>query len=162
MFIPHELHINFQLQGNDYDISLVKGDKGKHTVEINGATFTVLGNEDRLHSACDILKSVSLESISNSEDLKKKLSILEGITFPQTQKTDNLGTQILKTTIDSPAVTNKSIFNDHEITEIINDLCGEDGIGKYYFFTEVGAKCVETLRKREKKGHTRVSILKSL
>lgn len=77
MSSPEQMHISFQHLGADYDINLVKGAKSDHSVKINGFSYAVLGDQERLSTACEILQSVSLESISNAEDLKRRLSTLK-------------------------------------------------------------------------------------
>lgn len=96
MLGPQELSISFHQQGTDYDLTLVKGGKSDHTIEINGVTYAVLGNKEKLTTACEILNSVSLNSISNSDDLKGRLALRGDISFPS-QKTDDVGINILNT-----------------------------------------------------------------
>lgn len=100
---PQELHISFRHLGADYDINLVKGEKSDHSVKINGVTYAVLCDKEKLDTACEILKSVSLDSISNVEDLNGRLSVLKDISFP-TQKTDDIGIKTLKTTSLAPVL----------------------------------------------------------
>lgn len=100
---PQEMHMSFRHLGIDYDINLVKGEKSDHSVEINGISYAVLGEKEKLDTACKILKSVSLDSISNVEDLKGRLSVLKDISFP-TQKTDDIGIKTLKTTSLAPVL----------------------------------------------------------
>jgi hypothetical protein len=97
MTSPQELHISFRHLGADYNINLVKGGHAVHLVQINGMSYAVLGDEEKLKAACKILGSVSLESISNSEDLLGRLSLIENISFPPTQKTDDIGVKNLST-----------------------------------------------------------------
>ncbi len=78
---PQELHVHFRHQSTNYDLHLVKGDKSDHSVEINGVTYSVLGDEEKLKKACEILNSVSLDSISNSQDLQGRLSLREDLSF---------------------------------------------------------------------------------
>lgn len=82
MSSPEELQLNFRHQEIDYDIKLVKGGKSKHSVELNGVTYAILGDENKLDKAREILQSVSLESTLTEVDLKGKLS------FPTTQHQD--------------------------------------------------------------------------
>ena len=100
---PQELHISFRHLDTDYDISLIKGEKSDHSVEINGVSYAVLGEKEKLDTACKILNSVLLDSISNVEDLKGRLSVLKDISFP-TQKTDDIGIKTLKTTSLAPVL----------------------------------------------------------
>lgn len=94
---PQEMNVSFQHLGTDYNIQLIKGKKSDHSVEINGVKYAVLGDKEKLDTACMILNSVSLESISNEEDLRGRLSLREDISFPQAEKTDQVGVEILKT-----------------------------------------------------------------
>lgn len=94
---PQEININFQHLGTDYNLHLVKGEKSDHTVKINGIKYAVLGDKEKLDAACLILNSVSLESVSNEEDLQERLSHRNDITFPQAEKTDLVGVETLKT-----------------------------------------------------------------
>ena len=95
MSSPQELHVSFRHSGIDYNINLIKGEKSDHSVKINGGTYAVLGDKKKLDTACKILESVSLESISNSEDLQGRLSLVEDISFLPTQKTDDIGIKTL-------------------------------------------------------------------
>lgn len=97
MSSPQELHVSFRHGGTDYNINLIKCEKADYSVKINGVTYAVLGDNEKLDSACKILESASLESISNSEDLQGRLSLLEDISFPPTQKTDGIGIKTLGT-----------------------------------------------------------------
>jgi CubicO group peptidase (beta-lactamase class C family) len=90
MSSPQEMHVNFRHLGTDYNINLVKGEKSDHSVEINGVTYAVLGDKEKLDTVCKILESVSLVSVSSAEDLKGRLSLLEDISFPQGQKIDSV------------------------------------------------------------------------
>jgi len=63
---PQELNISFQHLGTDYNINLVKGAKSEHSVDINGISYAVLGEQEKLVRLVNF-KSVSLESISNSK-----------------------------------------------------------------------------------------------
>ncbi|MCH9626370.1 MAG: hypothetical protein S4CHLAM123_15670 [Chlamydiales bacterium] len=98
---PQELHISFHQQDTDYDLTLVKGGKSDHSVKINGVTYAVLGNKEKLATACEILNSVSLNSISNSDDLKGRLAFREDISFPS-QKAGDVGINTLNTTVITP------------------------------------------------------------
>lgn len=103
MSSPQELHISFRHLDTDYDINLIKGEKSDHSVEINGISYAVLGNKEKLDTACKILKSVLLDSISTVEDLKGSLSVLKDISFP-TQTTNDIGIKTLKTTSLTPVL----------------------------------------------------------
>lgn len=97
MSIPEQLHVSFRQLDVDYDIKLVKEGKSEYSVKINDTTYAVLGEKATLEKACEILNSVSLDLISNSEDLKGRLSLRGDISFPQMQKTDEIGIQTLGT-----------------------------------------------------------------
>ena len=97
---PEEMHIRFQHLGTDYNIDLVKGKKADHSVEINGIAYAVLGDQEKLETACKILASVSLDAVTSEKDLLGRLSLREDISFPQAQKTDTIGTAILKKPIE--------------------------------------------------------------
>ena len=97
---PQEMHIRFQHLGTDYNIDLVKGKKADHSVEINGISYAVIGDQEKLETACKILASLSLDTVTNEKDLIGRLSLREDISFPQAQKTDVIGTAILKKTIN--------------------------------------------------------------
>ena len=69
MSSPEQMNISFRQQGIDYHINLVQGKRSDQTVEINGITYAVLGDEEKLETACKILASfVSLDSITNEKD----------------------------------------------------------------------------------------------
>ena len=112
MSVPKELNINFQHLGTDYNINLIKGEKSDHNVQINGISYDVLGDKEKLNTACKILESVSLDSILSIEDLKKRLSIRGDISFPHKQKTDNVSVKTLgtssTTSITEASVTEKT------------------------------------------------------
>lgn len=95
MSSPQELHLNFRHSGIDYSVDLIKGEESDHSVKINGVTYSVLGDKEKLGAACKILESVSLESIANTEDLLGRLSLLENPPFPLIQKADALGIRAL-------------------------------------------------------------------
>lgn len=98
---PQELYINFRQQSTDYNLTLVKEGKSDYSVEINGVAYAVLGNKEKLATACEILNSVSLNSISNSDDLKGRLALRGDISFT-TQKTDDIGISTLHATETTP------------------------------------------------------------
>lgn len=77
---PEQMHIGFRHLGADYHIDLVQGAKS---------------DKDKLDPACKILKSFSLDSISNAEDLKGRLSACEDISFPKKKMTHDIGIQTL-------------------------------------------------------------------
>lgn len=95
MSSPQELHIDFRHRNIDYSIDLVEGGKSTHSVKINGVSYAILGDEEKLESACKILESVSLESISNAEELMTRLSRLKDLSFPPIQKVKAVGGRIL-------------------------------------------------------------------
>lgn len=88
---PDEFRVKFQHQGSDYDLRLVKGEKSDYSVTINGVRYAVLGDKDKLKTACEILESISLNSVLSSEDLKQKLSVRKDLSFP-VQKTVDVST----------------------------------------------------------------------
>ena len=94
------MHISFQHYGTDYNIDLVKGKPSDHSVEINGVAYAVLGDQEKLETVCKILSSVSLDSITSEKDLQGRLSFLEDISFPQAKKTDRVGIDVLRTSIE--------------------------------------------------------------
>jgi hypothetical protein len=77
MSSPDQLNIKFTRSNVEYDINLVKDKKSEYSVKINGISYAVLGDKQKLKTACEILNSVSLNSITNSEDLKGRLTLLE-------------------------------------------------------------------------------------
>lgn len=97
---PQEMHISFQHHGTNYNIDLVKGKPSDHSVEINGVAYAVLGDQEKLETACKLLSSVSLDSITSEKDLQGRLSFLEDISFPQAKKTDGVKIDILGTSIE--------------------------------------------------------------
>jgi hypothetical protein len=100
---PEQIHISFRHLGADYDIKLVKDAKSDHSVQINSSNYAVLGEKEKLDTACEILNTISLDSITNVEELKGRLSVLKDISFP-TQKTDDIGIITLKTTSLAPVL----------------------------------------------------------
>lgn len=112
-----DFNIEFIHQNEIYDLNLVEGEESDHSVEINGVSYAVLGEKDKLDTACEILKSLSLDSISSSEDLKDRLSLRGDISFPQAQKTDEIGVQTLGTkSVSKPEIGE---WNTKEQTETL-------------------------------------------
>lgn len=141
---PQELNISFRHRDTDYNVDLVKGQKSDQCVEINGVSYAILGDKKRLEAACKILSSVSLDSISSSQDLAERLSLHKDVTLVQVRKTNDIGINTLKTT---------SLEKTINIKEILDDICGEkNGIRDLYIFKGIGAACVNHIREREKEG----------
>lgn len=112
MLGPQEMHLSFQHLGTDYNIDLIKGKPSDYKVEINGVAYAViesseLGDKEKLEMACKILSSVSLDSITNESDLQGRLSVLKDISFPKSQKTDQIGMDVLQTKVDKVGSVNK-------------------------------------------------------
>lgn len=97
MSAPQEMHIRFQHLGTDYNIDLVKGSPSEYSVKINGITYAVMGDQEKLEMACKILSSVSLESITNEQDLQGRLAVCGDISFPKSQKAEEIGVKVLNT-----------------------------------------------------------------
>lgn len=111
-----DFHVNFSHQGINFDLDFVKDAKSDHLVKINGIYYAVLGEKKNLAIACAILKSISLDSISNSEDLQKKLSQLGDISIPK-QKTEGVGITTLQGVEkekDVSAIAHKSAWRRDE------------------------------------------------
>lgn len=105
MTSPNQMNVSFRHLGTDYHINLVQGKKSDHTVEINGMTYAVLGDKDKLKTACEILNSIPLRDISNLEDLKGSLSKLNNLSF-LFHKANEFGVDSLRTrSIASSEVT---------------------------------------------------------
>lgn len=101
MSCPDKFHVSFGYEGTVYDLNLEKGDKNEksdYTIKINGFTYSVLGDKDKLATACKILSSISFtkDALVTEEDLKGKLSALKGITSPIVEKLGNFGLNILR------------------------------------------------------------------
>ena len=75
MTTPENLHVSFCHKGTDYNLDLIKGKKSDQTVQINGVTYTVLGDKEKLESACKILSSLQLDTVSSLQDLANILSL---------------------------------------------------------------------------------------
>lgn len=60
-----DLHVSFRYQGINYDINLVQGPKSDQSVQINGISYTVLGDAEKLETACKILRSLSLDTVNS-------------------------------------------------------------------------------------------------
>jgi hypothetical protein len=106
MSSSQDFNINFNYQGQTF--SLVKGEQSTHKVEINGVTYALLGDADKLEIAYQILNSVSLDSLESKEDLKKRLSVVKDLSFPTTGKMDTTGTKTLGTRSVSTATLEPS------------------------------------------------------
>lgn len=89
MSSSNEIHVCFRYQDTDYDLSLVKGEKSEYSV----GGYAVLGDKEKLKTACDILKKISLDSVGSEKNLKERLSALQGISFPVSQKVDDIRTK---------------------------------------------------------------------
>lgn len=100
MSFPNESKIRFIHNDTNYKINLVKEGKSSHSVKINGVTYGVLGDKEKLNKACELLNSVSLDSILTEQDLRERLQERKDISFP-VKKTEALGIKILK--VESPA-----------------------------------------------------------
>ena len=97
MSSPQEINISFRHRDTEYNVNLVKGQKADQCVEINGVSYDVLGDKEKLESAYKILSSISLDSISSSQDLAERLSLLEDVTLAQVKATNDVGIQVLNT-----------------------------------------------------------------
>lgn len=98
---PQEFNISFRQSGTDYNLKLVKGTQSDHSVTIKGIQYAVLGDDEaKLKSACDILSSVSLDSIYSQDDLKDRLALVKNISFPQ--QVSEVGISVLHTQSNSP------------------------------------------------------------
>lgn len=104
MSSPEELHVSFRHQGTDYTVDLIKGKKSDHSVKINGVIYAVLSDKEKLDTACKILSSTPLDSISSSKDLVDRLSLREDISFPQAETTNEVGIQTLSTKASSTSL----------------------------------------------------------
>lgn len=94
MSSPRQLNIKFTQSNVSYDVSLIRDKKSEYSVKINGISYAVLGDKEKLKTACEILNSVPLNSITNNEDLKGRLAVLGNISFP-VQKVDDVGISAL-------------------------------------------------------------------
>jgi CubicO group peptidase (beta-lactamase class C family) len=117
MNAPEKMNIRFQHLGTDYHLNLVKGGQSEHFVELNGVNYAILGDKEKLQTASNILRSLSLESITSEEDLIGRLSSHKDISFPQDQKIDKIGIDILDTKILSPTKTIEEAYQ-----KLCNDL----------------------------------------
>lgn len=82
MSSPLELRIRFSHLDTNYDIRLQRAKPSEHSIKMNGLNYTVLGDQDKVEAACKILNSLTLNDISNVNDLKGRLSQLKDISFP--------------------------------------------------------------------------------
>lgn len=145
MSSPEELHVSFRHQGTDYNVDLIKGGKSDHSVEVNGVTYAVLGEREKLDTACKILNSATLDSISSSKDLIDRLSLLEDISFPQAEVTNEVGIQTLNTKAAStPLPTPKTVEQAYEQLTQKLDNYAKQNIGQGALLVQVvGVKGAE-------------------
>lgn len=111
---PEQMSISFRQQDTDYHIKLVQGNKSEYSVEINGVIYAVLGDKEKLKTACEILNSIPLYNISNSEDLKGRLSTRSDLSF-SVEDIGNFGIKILSTKTSESAVSD---INDSPYAKI--------------------------------------------
>ncbi|MBA3721194.1 MAG: serine hydrolase [Parachlamydiaceae bacterium] len=142
---PQELNIGFRHKDTDYNINLVKGQKSDHYVEINGVSYAVLGDKEKLETACKILSSVSFESNSSFLDLAERLCLLEDVTHAQVRTTNDIGIQTLNTKAVSKTLpAPKTIEEAYEqLTQKLDEYAKEN-IGKGALLVQVvGVKGAE-------------------
>jgi CubicO group peptidase (beta-lactamase class C family) len=109
-----DLNVSFRHQGVNYDIKLVQGQKSDQSVQINGISYTVLGDAEKLETACKILRSLSLDTVSSSQDLADRLSMYKDVTFASTERIDTIGIKTL-----SNSLISKSVDESERTTEKI-------------------------------------------
>jgi len=146
MLGSQELHIGFRHLDEDYDINK-KGEKSDHSVKTNGISYTVL-SEEKLDTACKILESVSLDSITNAEDLQGRLFLPGDISFSQAQKIDEIGMKTLETTSASKKVAQEVELNQQDkpvkpvriiaAEQFLDDLKGFSGV----ILVQQGKECM--------------------
>lgn len=134
MSSPNELHINFGYKGITYNLHLVKGEKSDHSVEINGTTYAVLGSKEKLQTACEILNSILLDSITSSQDLQGRLSSLKGISFPASTKIEFVSKKTLINDLNKPS-SKKTYINT--LKEELNPLVPK-GAGAVVAISQAG------------------------
>lgn len=89
-----DLHVSFQHKGVNYDIDLVQRSKSDQSVNIKGISYAVLGDSDQLATACEVLRSLSLETILSLEDLADRLSLSKDVVSASVKKIDSVGMQL--------------------------------------------------------------------
>lgn len=105
MFGPQELGIRFSYSGADYNLNLVRSnEKSPYSVVINGLSYAVLGEENKLSTACELLSSALKTPISNFEDLKERLSSQGDVPFEPANRTNKSGVTILGTEHKNPSM----------------------------------------------------------
>ena len=142
---PQELNIIFRHKDTDYSINLVQGQKSDQCVQINGISYAVLGNKEKLETACKILSSVSLDSIASSQELAERMSLLEDVTLAQVRTINEVGMQTLNTKAASKTwpipKTMKAAYE--QLTEKLDEYAKEN-IGKGALVVQVvGVKGAE-------------------
>lgn len=125
MSSPQEFHITFSHQAVDYDVNLVRNGNSNHSVKINGVVYAILGDEEKLKIASKILNSISLDSISNTEELNGRLLLRGDISFPQAQKTDEISKENFKSVATSShtssiAEKTKEKLSQREMSQLIH------------------------------------------
>jgi len=110
---PDQMNINFRQSNIDYYISLIKGYKSENSFKINGIIYAVLGGKEKLKTACDILNSISLDNIANSQDLTGRLSTRSDLLF-QTENISMVGVNILE--------TSNLTKNEEKQAKVLNEL----------------------------------------
>lgn len=102
---PQDFHLNFSYQDVNYDVKLVhtQDKESEYSVRINGISYALLGEEEKLPVAYSILNSIQLNSIKSEKDLSGRIEHL-------TQNKTAQISSILIPKIDS----NKEIVNRPE------------------------------------------------
>ena len=132
MFLSDGFDVKFRYKNEDF--SLIPDAHSTHPFKINGVTYDVLGNSEKLDEVFDLLRSINFESIYSVTDLKDKLSTLESVSITSTQETKKIGekhwkhgkaTEYIK---DSPKLTRRS--SAHQLGRTANLLTEQEDIEK--------------------------------
>lgn len=152
MSSPEQIDISFSKSGTDYHIKLVQGKKSDHSIEINGVSYDVLGEENRLKTACEILNSIpshDRNGILSSEDLKGKLSSLGNISFPS-DKVNIVAVATLESAGGITSVATSIVFDHQKKVDTVNNIA--QAMREKYVFADKGQECAEHMQKQLKMG----------
>lgn len=92
---PQELHITFNYETVHYDIYLIQDGNSDYSVTINGVKYAILGDKEKLSTACEILNSTS-SGLTSVDELQGRLTTQSNIFFPQLKKTEEVSKEVLK------------------------------------------------------------------
>lgn len=97
-YTPKELQVNFCHLSTNYSARLVRDGVSRYFVRMNGAPYALLAKEELIKQTYEILRSISFGSVSNLEELQRRLSCVKGVSkIEKIQEIADVGTTTLGT-----------------------------------------------------------------